>query len=515
MTGIVATSFPSHKARHRAGAGGRPPATTWEARPLPERSGVSLEVEPWSIRAKNIPSPARCTVAPSQPRGASWLLTDSLASCRSREHSQGSCSSAVWRSPGGIRAARQRRRSTTRTGATTAASTRSQASCSHRWSAFPLSSSEQAYSAASGAKGQFRARRRRIRWLRPRRRHVRARRHARGWRRRMRHTRGERQAAYTLGQLHSYDWVAWNAAFAAVLLATGLGVLRNRSAAHATRMGDDRDRRVAHHAARLLRVLPSPALAHRGRALARTPQDSGTRTALKLTWAARRSRRAQSWRRMPRGERLDDRDRRRNTAHIAHQYRHAWPSIRRSRWWTSSAGHRSSARLPVAPTLEIPMKSSAPPFLRRSFSCAATVVLVAVLTACTATGGGQLPPTTGFTGPASFGFSFSCERSSNSTSLNPPAGQLRTQLSYTEHGTHLPLGSPFTIHGIVDEIDPILESAFCIGQNPPPGGNELIFLGRCGRRRPLRRAWKRARGGRRQPRRCAASRSSCGTTTRT
>ena len=28
-TGIVATSFPSHKARHRAGAGGRPPATTW------------------------------------------------------------------------------------------------------------------------------------------------------------------------------------------------------------------------------------------------------------------------------------------------------------------------------------------------------------------------------------------------------------------------------------------------------------------------------------------------------
>jgi hypothetical protein len=124
------------------------------------------------------------------------------------------------------------------------------------------------------------------------------------------------------------------------------------------------------------------------------------------------------------------------------------------------------------------MKTSAPPFLRRSFSCAATVVLVAVLTACTATGGGQLAPTAGFTGPASFGFAFSCERSSRSTSLNPPAGQLRTQLSYTEHGTYLPFGLPFTIHGIVDEIDPILESAFCIGQNPPPGGNELIFLGR-------------------------------------
>jgi hypothetical protein len=124
------------------------------------------------------------------------------------------------------------------------------------------------------------------------------------------------------------------------------------------------------------------------------------------------------------------------------------------------------------------MKTSAPAFLRRSGSFAATLVLVAVLTACTATGGGQLPPTAGFTGPASFGFSFNCERSSRSTNLNPPTGQLRTQLSYTEHGTYLPLGSPFTIHGIVDELDPILESAFCIGQNPPPDGNELTFLGR-------------------------------------
>jgi hypothetical protein len=124
------------------------------------------------------------------------------------------------------------------------------------------------------------------------------------------------------------------------------------------------------------------------------------------------------------------------------------------------------------------MKTSAPPFLRRSVSCAAIVVLVAVLTACTAAGGGQLPPTVGFSGPASFGFSFSCERSSRSTSPNPPTGQLRTQLSYTEHGSYLPLGLPFTIHGVVDELDPILESALCIGQNPPPGGKELIFLGR-------------------------------------
>jgi lysylphosphatidylglycerol synthetase-like protein (DUF2156 family) len=35
------------------------------------------------------------------------------------------------------------------------------------------------------------------------------------------------QAVYTLSQLHSYDWLAWNAAFAAVLLATGLGARRN------------------------------------------------------------------------------------------------------------------------------------------------------------------------------------------------------------------------------------------------------------------------------------------------
>ena len=38
---------------------------------------------------------------------------------------------------------------------------------------------------------------------------------------------GNREAVYALNQLHSYDWVAWNMAFAAVLLATGLGALRN------------------------------------------------------------------------------------------------------------------------------------------------------------------------------------------------------------------------------------------------------------------------------------------------
>jgi hypothetical protein len=38
---------------------------------------------------------------------------------------------------------------------------------------------------------------------------------------------GERNTVYTLNQLHSYDWVGWNPAFAAMLLATGLGARRN------------------------------------------------------------------------------------------------------------------------------------------------------------------------------------------------------------------------------------------------------------------------------------------------
>ena len=112
------------------------------------------------------------------------------------------------------------------------------------------------------------------------------------------------------------------------------------------------------------------------------------------------------------------------------------------------------------------MKADARRFSPRSIVLAAAGILVVVLTACTGRGGGQLPPNLLFTGPASFGFSFSCERS-----------DLRIELSYTEHGGSL-IGSPFSIHGTADVIDPVLESQICIGQNPPPGGNELIFLGR-------------------------------------
>ena len=113
--------------------------------------------------------------------------------------------------------------------------------------------------------------------------------------------------------------------------------------------------------------------------------------------------------------------------------------------------------------------------LRRSLSLAVVGALAVALTACTGRGGGQLPPDNdlGFTGPASFGFSFSCE---DKGGLNPQTGQLHIQLSYTDHGRNL-LGSSFSIHGIADTIDPVLESMVCQQPQPPPE-NQLIFLGR-------------------------------------
>jgi hypothetical protein len=48
----------------------------------------------------------------------------------------------------------------------------------------------------------------------------------------------------------------------------------------------------------------------------------------------------------------------------------------------------------------------------------------------------------------------------------------------SDKGSNL-IGSSFSIHGIVDMVDPVLESAVCIGQNPPvPDPNQLTFLGR-------------------------------------
>ena len=121
------------------------------------------------------------------------------------------------------------------------------------------------------------------------------------------------------------------------------------------------------------------------------------------------------------------------------------------------------------------MKTGSRRSFRRAFLLAAAGILALVAVACTGRGGGQLPPDgLVYSGPASFGFDFSCE---DSGGLNPRPGQLRIQLSYTDHGTN-PIGSSFSIHGTADVIDPVLESAICAGQNPPPGGNELIFLGR-------------------------------------
>jgi hypothetical protein len=130
------------------------------------------------------------------------------------------------------------------------------------------------------------------------------------------------------------------------------------------------------------------------------------------------------------------------------------------------------------------MKSGPPRLLRRLVPVGVAGALVALVAACTGVGGGYLPPGpsageafpgTVFSGQASFGFTFSCQ---DKGGTNPPTGQLRIELAYTDHGTSLLLGAPFSIHGIVDRIDPVVESAICIGQNPPPGGSELIFLGR-------------------------------------
>jgi hypothetical protein len=116
------------------------------------------------------------------------------------------------------------------------------------------------------------------------------------------------------------------------------------------------------------------------------------------------------------------------------------------------------------------MKTGASRLFRRSVVLAAAGILALVLTACTGRGGGYLPPQEPvFTGQAAFGFTFSCEN-----------GDLKIELAYTDKGSN-PIGSSFGIHGIVDHVDPLLESQFCIGKNPPPPPNppnELTFLGR-------------------------------------
>src|SRR4051812_48934774 len=100
------------------------------------------------------------------------------------------------------------------------------------------------------------------------------------------------------------------------------------------------------------------------------------------------------------------------------------------------------------------MKIRASRSLHRFLSLAAVGILIPLVAACTGRGGGQLPPSAGFTDQASFGFTFSCE---DPGGINPPTGQLKIELSYTDHGSN-PIGSSFSIHGIVDEIDPVTVS---------------------------------------------------------
>jgi hypothetical protein len=140
----------------------------------------------------------------------------------------------------------------------------------------------------------------------------------------------------------------------------------------------------------------------------------------------------------------------------------------------SDAAHHVNTARHARRLREDTMKIGLRRHVRRFLSVLVVGSLALALTACTGRGGGQLPSGVGFTGPASFGFSFSCE---DSGGLNKRTGQLHIELSYTDHGSN-PLGSSFSIHGVVDTIDPVLESMICIGQNPPLGGNELTFLGR-------------------------------------
>ena len=89
------------------------------------------------------------------------------------------------------------------------------------------------------------------------------------------------------------------------------------------------------------------------------------------------------------------------------------------------------------------MKTGVPRLFRRPIVLAAVGILAVLLTACTGSGGGYLPPNepAGFTGKATFAFHFSCE---DKGGINPPTGQLRIQLTYRDHGSN-PIGSPFSI----------------------------------------------------------------------
>ena len=79
---------------------------------------------------------------------------------------------------------------------------------------------------------------------------------------------GHQEAVYALSQLHSYDWLTFNAAWAAVLLATGLGARRNGMLPSRACMGDHRPWGDTVDPDRLSRVTPHPSVVDRGGNLA-------------------------------------------------------------------------------------------------------------------------------------------------------------------------------------------------------------------------------------------------------
>ena len=113
------------------------------------------------------------------------------------------------------------------------------------------------------------------------------------------------------------------------------------------------------------------------------------------------------------------------------------------------------------------MKIGGPRFFQRSVLLAAACILAVVLTACTGRGGGYLPPQSPvFTGQAAFGFTFSCQN-----------GDLKIELAYNDKGSN-PIGSSFGIHGIVDRVDPVLESAdLHWRESASPAGEPADLLG--------------------------------------
>ena len=105
--------------------------------------------------------------------------------------------------------------------------------------------------------------------------------------------------------------------------------------------------------------------------------------------------------------------------------------------------------------------------LRRFGMSGLAMVLIVGLTSCTGRGGGVLPPSLGYIGQATIGFSFTCEN-----------GRLSLSLEYQDHATN-PFGGPFSIHGVADKISPALESYFCVGDasNGDLPAGEILFQG--------------------------------------